>query len=1799
MTYNFTVTNSSGTVTAAQPIVLTDSLPDGLTYASDNSGSLADWFCVVEGQNITCTYDQDLGPGASAPVLTLVADTNASGVASGTSAEITNTATVTSPTTEANITNNTSSDNFLLTLPVSDLTIAKTDFDAAYVVTGQQNTGEQLVYTITIKNNGVVATTGPIEIRETLPAFNSGVTSYPVTYVSHSGLGPDGTTAITWVCTEGIDPTTTTACTTATTGETTFTYDGSLAPGETAQLRLVVLGPSVDPTTLDSTTTTNNVEIFNANDGSTQTKTAAETTPLISGGSRYNVAVRKRLTQVDGVTPTCTITPSATSYGTTETCTTTVAPGDPITYTVTLANNLNAGSNLVNVQISDYIPDALSLNLSNVSCTATGFQGQNNTVCDTTAADSGRTTAYNTSFSLFDATTDPPRYRVDQTAALSKNGGIVTYTFTGTLKDASQLTLDTNTVTNRVTAPLTDGTNADQIPTDNIAVTTFPIDATDLAITKTDATFPTDPGGTSFVAGTQGTYILRVANVDTRPTVGEVNVTDDIPDEFEVLYAQGTGWNCAVEDATDPATVTDPALDGVNNNIVTCSTANTLNGGDTRDITIAVRPIAAWISPPETFTNLARVSTPGDNNPNNNGYAPGTDTSAVDETAGALFGYEDTQVVAENVDLAITKASSSTFSVGQTAAYNLTIANRGPTVATASAADPIIVTDILPAGLSFQSATGAGWSCTATEVTDNTSATRDKVRCLRETNMAVDTPSTLSINVFVDGDVATSITNTAYVDVAPADFTGVNTGLGSDSATHPAETAGYSTNEASTSRNIHSLNSTVTLSSDLSITKVATSQTKQTNPPQFVDGSVGTYTITVTNNGPSDYAGIIRVDEDLVNDVNFNNLTGSLSFNSFSGTGWSCTDLGNSGACTNGDTNLQFTNSSGLTAGSSASFTLNTNVSVTAGASNSDGSPGVTTDDIDNTVTVSGDTANDAVATNNTATETVDAEADEAVLTITKDDDDGDRDQDADPSDDTRFVTGGEGSYFLIVTNNGPSAATNVQIAENSGFTATSLPSGLTYQGYALTQNWSCNGTIGGTTFTCTYGQWTDTDGDGLVGEPGDDTFVATDMPVNTTSGLELIVGIDSSTALGTLTNTVSANADNATEVTASEPTIIVEPADLEVTKTGVDTIDAITNAEGSDNPGTYTITVTNNGPGDAQGDLYLTDYLPDGLVYYSGAPQPTTGTALGDGTWTVLSYNEISNQIAFRRSATLSNGASSTIEVPVEVTANPPTIARNFVRVTSVTTPEPDYNTTTTVYDNPDNAPCDRDLDNYDGSGSLTTQPVDNCAVKETTITNGLETTILKIHQTNDTVEAVDITASGSGFSTVFPYTIEVTNANATDVGNVIVQETLPESMEYSSITSISEPDSDVAASVAGREFTRSCSYASDTRLLTCNLGTVDASEVVTIMLNVTPNISGIITNTVGYLSGGSNTDSESVNIINPPNANTISGTVFQDVGKDGGTYIDGTDISVQNITVNLYRDVNNDDAVDAGDVLLSATPSTFYTDANNPGYSFETSLTGEFVVAVDTADTDLPGTQTFTTATSYGVTLSGSDSVNNDFGYSIPAGDLLFVKRITAINSVNTNSSWIDDTDNTTGRAADDNNANWPSPQDTYLRGVLSADVQPSVTLPSGLQPGDEVEYTVYFLSSGGSPIRDVKFCDLIPQNTTYVAGSMILGYDASGNALPNPAGSPGDPGIVALNDGSADDGTNPDGRFYTSADTLPPDVSNVCTALGANNGGVNTDGAVYIPIVDASTDMPYATAPGIPIDSYGFVRFRVTVD
>ncbi len=215
-------------------------------------------------------------------------------------------------------------------------------------------------------------------------------------------------------------------------------------------------------------------------------------------------------------------------------------------------------------------------------------------------------------------------------------------------------------------------------------------------------------------------------------------------------------------------------------------------------------------------------------------------------------------------------------------------------------------------------------------------------------------------------------------------------------------------------------------------------------------------------------------------------------------------------------------------------------------------------------------------------------------------------------------------------------------------------------------------------------------------------------------------------------------------------------------------------------------------------------------------------------------------------------------------------------------------------------------------------------------------------------------------------------------------------------------------------------------------------------------------------------------------------------------------------------------------------------------------------------------------------------SVGVNNNVA---PVGTprLLLIKRITAINGAPI-SGFVDGVDNPASanyvpasHASDDNDPNWPNPA-VYLRGAING---------GAVQPGDEMEYTIYFLSNGNAPMTNVTICDLMPANTTFIASAFnglspleagsLVGTDVgialalSSNSLPTA------PTVYLTNAGDGDRG-----QFYPAGMPLP-----------ANCTGSNTNGAVVVSVVQSPATLPHATAPGSPTNSYGFIRFRVRVN
>lgn len=184
----------------------------------------------------------------------------------------------------------------------------------------------------------------------------------------------------------------------------------------------------------------------------------------------------------------------------------------------------------------------------------------------------------------------------------------------------------------------------------------------DLSITKTDAPDPV-------MAGDNLTYTIVVSNAGPSPATG-VTVTDTLPDGVTFVPASSTA-GCTLSGST-----------------VTCPVAGTVNVGSPATVTIVVTTLTAG-----PLTNTASVG-----------------AGTVDPNAGNNSSTATTNVNPTTANLSITKtASPATAVAGENLTYTLAVSNAGP-----GTAPNVRVTDVLPAGLSFVSATDPGCSYDST-----------------------------------------------------------------------------------------------------------------------------------------------------------------------------------------------------------------------------------------------------------------------------------------------------------------------------------------------------------------------------------------------------------------------------------------------------------------------------------------------------------------------------------------------------------------------------------------------------------------------------------------------------------------------------------------------------------------------------------------------------------------------------------------------------------------------------------------------------------------------------------------------------------------------------------------------------------------------------------------------------------------------------------------------------------------------------------------------------------------------------
>jgi uncharacterized repeat protein (TIGR01451 family) len=193
------------------------------------------------------------------------------------------------------------------------------------------------------------------------------------------------------------------------------------------------------------------------------------------------------------------------------------------------------------------------------------------------------------------------------------------------------------------------GNNSDSDPTTIIGVP-------DLTIAKTHAG--------NFTRGQSGAYTITVSNAGGAATSGVVTVTDTLPAGLTPLpSSSGTGWTCGVAGQT-----------------LTCTRADALAAaGSYPDITLTVDVLQSAAA---NVTNTASVS-------------GGAQTNTGNDTA------SDPTTIVSSADLSLSKTVSNPDPIqGQQVTFTLTLSNAGPSDAT-----NLVVTDQLPAGLTFVSAT--------------------------------------------------------------------------------------------------------------------------------------------------------------------------------------------------------------------------------------------------------------------------------------------------------------------------------------------------------------------------------------------------------------------------------------------------------------------------------------------------------------------------------------------------------------------------------------------------------------------------------------------------------------------------------------------------------------------------------------------------------------------------------------------------------------------------------------------------------------------------------------------------------------------------------------------------------------------------------------------------------------------------------------------------------------------------------------------------------------------------------------
>ncbi|WP_179779572.1 DUF11 domain-containing protein [Micromonospora jinlongensis] len=978
--FSYTVTVTNGGPSDAVGATLTDPLPAPLAGFT--------WTCTASAGS-TCTAS---GTGNINDTITVLAGgtvtyTISGTVPSGTTGDLTNTAALTPPpgATDPDCTPNCSSTVVTPAGPVVDLAVVKTASANPYIP------GAAFSYTVTVTNGGPSDAVGAT-LTDPLPAPLAG---------------------FTWTC----EASTGSTCTASGTGSINDT--------------ITVLA------------------------GGTVTYTISGTVPSGTTGDLTNTAT---LTPPDGVTDTdCTpncsstvVTPAALTVDLAVVKTASPSPyvpGAPFTYTVTVANG--GPSDAVGANLTDPLPAPLA----GFTWTCTASAGSTCTASGTGSID-------------------------DTITVLA--GGTVTYTISGTVPSGI-----TGDLTNTATLTPPEGvTDPDCTPNCSSTVVTPAALTVDLAVVKTASP-------SRYVPGAPFTYTVTVTNGGPSDAVG-ANLTDPLPAPLA-----GFTWTCT---ASTGSTCTASGTGSINDTItvlaggtVTYTISGTVPSGITGDL-----------------TNTATLTPPG---------------GAIDPDCSPNCSSTAVTPAGPVVDLAVVKtATPNPYVPGTPLTYAVTVTNGGPSDAVGAT-----LTDPLPAPLA-----GFTWTCAASV---GSTCTASGTGSINDT-----------ITVLAGGTVTYTISGTV-----PSGTTG---DLSNTATLTPPEGV---TDPECTPNCSSTVVTPAALTVDLAVVKTA-------SPSPYVPGAPLTYTVTVTNGGPSDAVGATLTDP----------LPAPLA-----GFTWAC-EASTGSTCTASGTG-SINDTITVLAGGTVTYTISGTV------------PSGTTGDLTNTATLTPPAgASDPECTPTCSSTVVTPAALTVDLAVVKT---------ASPSP---YVPGAPFTYTVTVTNGGPSDAVGTNLTDP-------LPAPLA--GFT----WTCEASVGS---TCTAS------GTGSINDTI--TVLAGGTVTYTISGT-----VPSGTT-GDLTNTATLTPPPGAidpDCTPNCSSTVVTPAGPVVDLAVVKTANPSPYVPGA--PFTYTVTVTNGGPSDAVG-ANLTDPLPAPLSEFSWTCAASTGstcTASGTGnindTITVLAGGTVTYTIS------------------------------------------------------------------------------------------------------------------------------------------------------------------------------------------------------------------------------------------------------------------------------------------------------------------------------------------------------------------------------------------------------------------------------------------------------------------------------------------------------------------------------------------------------------------------------------------